>query len=146
MKGRKIYFDFGSALFGVYHVYQVYQTFNNGSGAENFMVHIPQKKKCTKVYQVYQTTGREKPMPLTQSERDRKRLDKLRESGGRNVLLRLHREEIKALDFLCRYHGLGKGETIARIIMEEARRVSSLLLSDPVKLREYTGKEVAPGK
>lgn len=85
-------------------------------------------------------------MPLTQAERDRKRLDKLKESGGKNVLLRLPRQEIQALDFLCRYHGLGKGETVAKLIMEEARRVSSVLLSDPEKLREYTAKEVSPQK
>jgi len=142
MKGRKIYFDFGSALFGVYHVYQVYQTFNNGSGAENFMVHIPQKKKCTKVYQVYQTDGREKPMPQSQAERDRKRLDKLKESGGKNVLLRLHREETKALDFLCRYHGLNKGEVMAKLILEEHRRIAAILLSDPQALKKYTSKRL----
>jgi len=85
-------------------------------------------------------------MPTSQRERDRKRLDKLKESGGKNVLLRLHREEVKALDFLSRYHGLGKGETVAKLIMEEARRVSSLLLSDPDKLREYAEKEVLPKK
>ena len=80
-------------------------------------------------------------MPLSQAERDRKRLTTLRESGGKNVLLRLHREETAALDFLCRYYGLGKGETVAKIIMEESRRVSGVLMSDPEKLREYVSKE-----
>lgn len=75
-------------------------------------------------------------MPLSQAERDRKRLAALKESGGKNVLLRLHRQETQALDFLCRYHGLGKGEMVAKLILEEARRVSSLLLSNPEKLRE----------
>ncbi len=80
-------------------------------------------------------------MPLSQAERDRKRLAALKESGGRNVLLRLHREEVKALDFLCRYYGLGKGETVAKIIMEESRRVSTLLLSNPGELRKYVEKD-----
>ncbi|MHB1286471.1 MAG: hypothetical protein ACYCYP_07915 [Leptospirales bacterium] len=80
-------------------------------------------------------------MALSQAERDRKRLDDLKKSGGKNVLLRLHREETQALDFLCRFHSLGKGETVAKLIMEEARRVSSLLLSDPAELRKYVGKE-----
>ncbi|MHB1285304.1 MAG: hypothetical protein ACYCYP_01870 [Leptospirales bacterium] len=59
-------------------------------------------------------------MPLSQAERDRKRLDALKKSGVKNVLLRLHREESKALDFLCRYHGLGKGEVVDKRIMEVA--------------------------
>ena len=80
-------------------------------------------------------------MPLSQAERDRKRLAALKKSGGKNVLLRLHRQETQALDFLCRYYGLGKGETIAMIIMEEARRVSSLLLSNPAELRKYVERE-----
>lgn len=80
-------------------------------------------------------------MPTSQAERDRKRLDKLRESGGKNVLLRLHREETAALTFLSRYYDLDKGKLMARLIMEESRRVSTLLLSDPEKLREYVGKE-----
>ena len=80
-------------------------------------------------------------MPLSQSERDRKRLDKLRQSGGKNVLLRLHREETKALDFLARYYSMDKGKLMARLIMEEARRVSSLLLSNPAELRKYVERE-----
>ena len=80
-------------------------------------------------------------MALTQAEKDRKRLDALKKSGGKNVLLRLHREEVTALTFLSRYYGIDKGKLMAKIILEEARRVSSLLLSDPDKLREYAGKE-----
>ena len=80
-------------------------------------------------------------MPLSQAERDRKRLDKLKESGGRNVLLRLHREEVAALTFLARYYDMDKGKVMARLIMEEARRVSVILMSDPVKLREYARKK-----
>ncbi len=80
-------------------------------------------------------------MPQSQAERDRKRLDTLKKSGGKNVLLRLHREETAALTFLSRYHDMDKGKLMARLILEEARRVSTLLLSDPEKLREYTSKE-----
>ncbi|WP_036081707.1 hypothetical protein [Leptospirillum ferriphilum] len=70
-------------------------------------------------------------MPLSQAERDRKRLEKLKQAGGRNVLLRLRREETAALDFLSRYHGLGKGEMVAKLITEENRRISALIMSDP---------------
>ena len=80
-------------------------------------------------------------MPLTQAERDRKRLAALKESGGRNVLLRLHRQEVKALEFLAKYHDMDKGKLMARLIMERAREVSSLLLSNPEELRKYVGKE-----
>ena len=80
-------------------------------------------------------------MALTQAEKDRKRLDELKKSGGKNVLLRLHRQETKALDFLCHYYGLGKGETIAKIVMEESRKVSGILLSNPEKLREFIEKD-----
>ena len=83
-------------------------------------------------------------MALTQAEKDRKRLEALKKSGGKNALLRLHREEVKALDFLCRFYGLGKGETVAKLIMEEARRVSSLLLSSPEELRRYVDKTPSP--
>ena len=57
-------------------------------------------------------------MPLSQAERDRKRLAALKESGGKNVLLRLPRQETKALDLLCQYYGLGKGETVAKLMGE----------------------------
>ena len=80
-------------------------------------------------------------MPLSQAERDRKRLAALKKSGGKNVLLRLHRQETQALDFLCRYYGLGKGETVAKLIMEESKRISTLLLSNPDKLREFVEKD-----
>ena len=80
-------------------------------------------------------------MPLSQAERDRKRLAALKESGGKNVLLRLHRQEVAALNFLAKYHDMGKGELMAYLLMEENRRVSSLLLSDPDKLREFIEKE-----
>ena len=80
-------------------------------------------------------------MPLSQAERDKKRLATLRESGGKNVLLRLRREETAALDFRTRYYSMDKGKVVAKIIMEEARRVSGILMSDPVKLREYTAKK-----
>ena len=61
--------------------------------------------------------------------------------GGKNVLFRLHRQKVKALDFLCRYYGLGKEETVAKIIMEESKRISTLLLSNPDKLREFIEKD-----
>lgn len=80
-------------------------------------------------------------MSMTQAERDRKRLAALKESGGKNILLRLHRQETQALDFLARYYDMDKGKVMARLIMEESRRVSALLMSDPGKLREYTAKE-----
>lgn len=80
-------------------------------------------------------------MALTQAEKDRKRREELKKSGGKNVLLRLPRQETKALDFLCRYYGLGKGETVAKIIMEESKRISALLLSNPDKLREFVEKD-----
>jgi len=70
-------------------------------------------------------------MALTQSEKDRKRLSKLKEGGGKNVLLRLRREETAALDLLARYHGLNKGEMVARLILDEHRRLASLVMSDP---------------
>ncbi|MHB1934815.1 MAG: hypothetical protein ACYCR5_10645 [Leptospirillum sp.] len=79
-------------------------------------------------------------MPLSQAERDRKRLDKLKEGGGKNVLLRLRREETAALDFLCRYHGLGKGEMVAKLIMDENRRVGGILLFDPEVLPDIPGR------
>ena len=50
------------------------------------------------------------------------------------------RQETKALDFLCRYYGLGKGETVAKILMDEIRRVSGILMSDPEELSKYTAK------
>ncbi len=80
-------------------------------------------------------------MSMTQAERDRKRLAALKESGGKNILLRLHRQETQALDFLARYYDMDKGKVMARLIMEESRRVSALLMSDPAKLREYASKE-----
>lgn len=80
-------------------------------------------------------------MPLTQAERDRKRLAALKESGGKNVLLRLPREEVRTLDFLARHYNMDKGKIMAKLIMEEARRVSSLLLSNPEELRRYVEKE-----
>ena len=80
-------------------------------------------------------------MALTQAEKDRKRREELKKSGGKNVLLRLPRQVTKALDFLCRYYGLGKGETVAKIIMEESKRISALLLSNPDKLREFVEKD-----
>ncbi len=80
-------------------------------------------------------------MPLSQAERDRKRLAALKESGGRNVLLRLHRQEVAALNFLAKYHDMDKGKLMAYLLMEESRRVSSLLLSNPDKLREFVEKE-----
>ena len=84
---------------------------------------------------------REGKMALTQAEKDRKRRDELKKSGGKNVLLRLPRQETKALDFLCRYYGLGKGETVAKIIMEESKRISTLLLSNPEELRKFIEKD-----
>lgn len=79
-------------------------------------------------------------MPLTQAERDRKRLDKLKESGGKNVLLRLHREETAALTFLAKFYDQDKGKVMARLILEEARRVSAILLSNPKARAEYLAK------
>lgn len=84
-------------------------------------------------------------MPLTQAEKDRKRLDLLKKSGGKNVLLRLHRQEVAALDRLCRFHGLGKGEMVARIIREESQRLAALVLSDP-DARERFGKMPPPSR
>ncbi len=81
-------------------------------------------------------------MPLSQAERDRKRLAALKESGGRNVLLRLHRQEVAALDCLCRFHRLNKGEVMAKLIIEEHRRVAAILLSNPEALRKYTAKDL----
>ena len=80
-------------------------------------------------------------MPLTQAERDRKRLAALKESGGRNVLLRLHRQEVKALEFLAKYHDMDKGELMAYLLMEESKRISTLLLSNPEELRKFIEKE-----
>lgn len=42
---------------------------------------------------------REGIMALTQAEKDRKRRDTLQKGGGKNVLLRLRRDEVAALDF-----------------------------------------------
>ena len=81
-------------------------------------------------------------MALSQSERDRKRLDRLKAGGGKNVLLRLRRDEVAALDCLCRFHGLNKGEVMSKLIIEEHRRVAAILLSDPEALREYTAKDL----
>lgn len=80
-------------------------------------------------------------MALTQAEKDRKRLDTLKKSGGKNVLLRLHREETAALTFLSKYYDMDKEKVMAKLIMERAREVSSLLLSNPEELRKYVGKE-----
>jgi hypothetical protein len=79
-------------------------------------------------------------MPLSQAERDRKRLAALKESGGKNVLLRLHRQEVAALTFLTKHHDMDKGKLMAYLLMEESKRVSSLLLSNPDKLREFVEK------
>ena len=64
-----------------------------------------------------------------------------RNRGGRNVLLRLHRQEVKALEFLAKYHDMDKGKLMAYLLMEESRRVSTLLLSNPDKLREFVEKD-----
>ena len=89
----------------------------------------------------HQTNGKGKSVPTSQAERDRKRLAALKESGGKNVLLRLHRQEVKALDFLCRHHDMNKGELMAYLLMEESRRVSTLLLSNPEELRKFVEKD-----
>ena len=80
-------------------------------------------------------------MALTQAEKDRKRRDELKKSGGKNVLLRLPRQEVKALDFLSQYYSMDKGKVVAKIIMEESKRISTLLLSNPDKLREFVEKD-----
>lgn len=80
-------------------------------------------------------------MALTQAEKDRKRLATLKAGGGKSVLLRLRREEVAALDSLCRFYGLNKGETMAKLIIEEHRRMAAILISDPEELRKYTKKE-----
>ena len=84
-------------------------------------------------------------MPLTQAEKDKKRLEKLKQAGGRNVLLRLRREETAALDFLCRYHAIGKGEMVAKLIREENRRLATLIMSDP-DARARFARTPPPGK
>jgi len=83
-------------------------------------------------------------MPLSQTERDRKRLETLKEGGGKNVLLRLRREETAALDLLARYHGLNKGEVMAKLILDEHRRLASLIMSDP-EARDRFIKTPPPG-
>ena len=84
-------------------------------------------------------------MPLTQAEKDKKRLDKLKAGGGKNVLLRLRREETAALDFLARYYDMNKGEVIAKLIREENRRITSSIMSDP-EARERFGKMPPPSR
>ena len=79
-------------------------------------------------------------MPLTQAERDRKRLATLKEGGGKNILLRLRREEVAALDSLCRFYDLNKGEVMAKLLIEEHRRMAAVLISDPEALRKYAAK------
>ncbi|MHB8421666.1 MAG: hypothetical protein ACYDAM_02685 [Leptospirales bacterium] len=70
-------------------------------------------------------------MPQSHSERDRKRLEKLKTGGGKNVLLRLRREETAGLDFLTRYYDLNKGDLMAKLIIEENMRLATLIMSDP---------------
>jgi len=84
-------------------------------------------------------------MPLSQSERDRKRLEKLKQAGGKNVLLRLRREETAALDMLSRYYDITKGDLMAKLIIEESRRLATLIMSDP-EARERFAKTPPPGK
>jgi hypothetical protein len=76
-------------------------------------------------------------MAMTQAQKDRKRLDALKASGGKNVLLRLRREETAALDRLCRFHDIGKGEMIVRLIREESQRMAALVFSDPVARERF---------
>ena len=80
-------------------------------------------------------------MALTQAEKDRKRRDTLQKGGGKNVLLRLRRDEVAALDSLCRFYDLNKGEVIAKLLIEEHRRMAAIPISDPEALRKYTAKK-----
>jgi hypothetical protein len=89
----------------------------------------------------HQTNEKGKTVPLSQAERDKKRLAELKKSGGGNVLLRLHRQEVAALNFLAKYHDMDRGRLMAYLLTEESSRVSSLLLSNPGKLRKYIEKE-----
>ncbi len=89
----------------------------------------------------HQTNGKGKSVPTSQAERDRKRLAALKESGGKNVLLRLHRQEVKALEFLAKYHDMDKGKLMAYLLMEESKRISTLLLSNPEELRKFVEKD-----
>ena len=51
-------------------------------------------------------------MVMSQAEKDSKRRETLKSGGGKNVLLRLRLDEVAALDCMCQFHGLNKGEVI----------------------------------
>ncbi|MHB1927620.1 MAG: hypothetical protein ACYCRD_10205 [Leptospirillum sp.] len=72
-------------------------------------------------------------------------MDKLKQAGGKNVLLRLRRQEVDALDFLCRYYEMNKGEVLSKLIHEENRRISTLIMSDPEARAKFV-KTPPPGK
>ncbi len=49
-------------------------------------------------------------MPRSQEEHDRKCLAAIKEAGGEKYpAARLHREDVKVLDFLARYYSMDKG-------------------------------------
>ncbi len=59
--------------------------------------------------------------------------------------MRLRREEAAALDFLARYCDMNKGDVVSKLIIEENRRLASLIVTDP-EARARFARTPPPGK